>query len=281
MTTPASAADGDSPAAPWGRHALSDNVTLAFRVGVRDLWIRRIEGEVRVAHKDHGSGAGDPATWGRDSPPGEPPAEQDWSRWAPAAAPTEVALRPMLPDRVVVMRPEWPFRLLPGAEARVFVRVPIWVRVELPVGDRSHTLVTLPSVAMSDTWWGDLSVGDLAYWLPTTARRTLSAHLFAPHLAICPLRMRNETQGELHVDKLALQVAHLTLYAGDGGLWADEARVLYQGIEEGSQIEMAGRPPLEAGDAALISPPALNPARGFRARTFDRLRAFPALGGLG
>lgn len=266
---------------PWGRYTLSDRETITVRLGGRDVWIRRRDGEAQVAHTDRGPGAGDLALWGEGAPPAAPPEDVDWSRWAPPGVAEEVEVRPVLPDRAVVLRPEWPFRLLSGSEARVYVRVPLSVRVDLRIEDDWRTLLTVPSVAMSDTWWGDLNAGELGYWLPTTARRSMQPSKFAPHLAVCPLHMRNATDAELEVEKLALRVAHLTLFQAERGIWADEARVLYLGHDEGSQIEMSGQPPAEAGAAIQVAAPKTRAHKGLRARTFHRIRALQSFGGMG
>ena len=271
---------------PWGEHVLPAEGTLALRLGSHDLWFRWREGEIRVSDQDRGAGSGDLATWGFGSPDPEPPPDAEWSRWATPSEEREVSLRPALPDRPVVLEPEWPFRLLPGAEARVFVRVPLWIRMDLVVRDpggeegiRRVRLQESPAVLMSDTWWGELHSGELAYWLPTTARRTMATRLFAPHVAICPLVLRNRANEDLRVEKLALRTNHLSLFVQDRRIWSDESRVLYQGGEEGSQIEMAGRAPPEAEGAKLVSGPRTPIQRGFRARTFDRIKALPGLGG--
>jgi hypothetical protein len=271
---------------PWGDHVLPEKDTLALRLGSHDLWFRWRDGEIRVCDQDRGAGSGDLATWGFGSPDPEPPTDAEWSRWATPGGEREISLRPLLPERPVVLEPEWPFRLLPGAEARVFVRVPLWIRMDLVVrtpGDQENVrrlkLQETPAVLMSDTWWGELHAGELAYWLPTTARRAMAPRLFAPHAAACPLVLRNQADEDLRVEKLALRTSHLSLFVGEGRIWSDESRVLYQGGEEGSQIEMTGRPPSEAEAAELVSGPRTPVQRGFRARTFDRLRALPGLGG--
>lgn len=287
---------------PWGVHRLPDDSTLALRLGARDLWLRRRKSEIQISERDRGRDSGDLGTWGYGSSPREPEPDAEWSRWATPGTEREVALRPILPDRPVVLEPEWPFRLLPGAEARVYVRVPLWIRIELlmddeaasdagmgttdapahrplPAGGRGLKLVDLPAIQMSDTWWGEFYQGELAYWLPTTARRAMSRSLFAPHLAVCPLLMRNRADYDLQVERLALRVEHLSLFVHDGQIWSDESRVLYQGGEEGSQIEMTGRPPEEAPGGVLVTGPRTPLQRGLRARTFDRLRALPGFGG--
>jgi hypothetical protein len=279
----ASAPNASELPPPWGLHTLPESGTVSLRLGSHDLWLRWREGEIRVAEQDRGAGSGDLAGWAAGSPAPEPPEEVEWSRWATPAGEREVLLKPALPDRAVVLEPEWAFRLLPGAAARVFVRVPLWIRIELAVSPesgegRTLLLEEVPAVALSDTWWGDFESGELAYWLPTTARRAMAPRLFAPHVAVCPLSLENRAVSDLRVEKLAFRVAHLSLFAHEGRIWSDESRILYQGLPEGSGIEMDGQPPPEAAEGTFLSGPRSPVQKGFRARTFDRLRALQVWG---
>jgi hypothetical protein len=265
---------------PWGPVELEPNRPVGRRIGPRDIWFLLREGEIRLADRPAEKGAA-------REPPGAPDDPSVWSRWAlPAPAGTgagdlssaRVVLRPAVPDRPLIVQPEVPFALLPGAEARVFVRIPLLIRVETegPTGE-AILLRTIPTLELSDTWWGGFVEGDLCYWLPTTARREATRSLLEPHLVICPLRMVNESGTDLKVEKLSFRVEHLSLFADAPGFWADESRVRYQGEAEGSQIDMSGRPPDEAPGAALVSAPPV-PVRGLRALTFNRLRHFPGFG---
>jgi hypothetical protein len=191
-------------------------------------------------------------------------------------------LRPVFPDRALVIEPERPFRLLPEAKVRVYVRVPLWVRIELPLNEtpnRAALLDEVPLSPLSDTWWGGLSEGELAYWLPTTARRAMRPELWSPHLAACPLLMTNQSPDDLRVEKLAFRVAHLSIFSAEGRFWADESSVTYLGEGEETRVEMAGSSPEEAPGGRLVMSPRAPAERGLRARTFGRLVAFPLLGG--
>lgn len=267
----------DGLSLPWGRHALDAGETLTLEVGPLTLRVRSTADEVWVAH--------DPGDWtrtGRGAARGtpSPPEAGDWARWPVPAEPGGISLSPVFPPRPVVVEPEHSFRLLPRAEARVFVRVPLWARLALPPAD-GRALAEVPAVVLSDTWWGTPTDGELCYWLSTTARREVSADVFAPHLAVCPLRLSNRSDDELPVEKIVLRVAHLSIFGGEGRLWADETRVRYRGVDEGSDVEVAGSRPREAGDAVRVADPREPPpSRGFRARTFSRLKTLPGLGGL-
>lgn len=267
--------------APWGSYDLSSGEPRAVRIGPRDLWLRRRDGEIWLAMGPPPSGP--EALASRDpAPPKVPPEGSEWSRWATPSGEATVSLRPVFPDRALVLEPERPFRLLPRAEARVYVRVPLWVRVELQVkGMPNHTalLDEIPLSPLSDTWWGGLSHGELAYWLPTTARREMRAELWSPHLAACPLLVKNQASDDLRVEKLAFPVAHLSLFVAEGRFWADESAVTYLGEGEGAQVVMAGVSPAEAPKGRLVMGPRTAAHRGMRARTFGRLAAFPRFGG--
>ncbi len=259
-------------AAPWGDHLLPDRgETTRFDIGPLTLWVRRIENEVWVAYHRPTE---EPTPEGT-----ELPSSAEWQRWAFEHHPTALRLLPALPDRVLVVKTEQPFTLLRRASARIFMRVPVWVRVQAVIGDGSAalTMTEIPTEVFSDTWWGDFMEGQIAYWLTTKARREIRDEMFEPNLVVAVLQLRNRSSDDLAVEKLALRVEHLSIYELDGRLWAEETGVDYQGEALGSDIRMDDRAPIEAKGAREITP-ARAQARGFRARTFAKLRALSTFG---
>lgn len=260
---PADRPEGLAP--PWGAHPLGGEEPLSVELGPLRVRVRLREDEVWIAHA-------------ADEVPGA--AEEGWLRWPMAEAPDRVHLAPVLPPRTLVAEPEVPFRLLPDTRARVFVRVPLWVRIRAN-GAEGPILTELPSVVLSDTWWGDLSEGELCYWLGTTARRSVPEDVFAPHLVVCPLQLVNRAHDDLPVERIALRVGHLSVFAQDGRFWSDETRVRYRGVDEGSRVDVSGRPPSEAPGAVKVAGARHGPPpSGFRARSIARLKALPGLAGL-
>jgi hypothetical protein len=235
-------------------------------VGPLTLWLRSEHNEIWVAHHHQSEKGG---------PPDEQPDDAEWSRWALVNRPHRLRLRPVFPDRPLVVKPEHPFTLLRRAEARLYVRIPVWVCLEVvEEGRRKTTVLTeIPTEPLSDTWWGDFLDGELAYWLSTKGRRAVTPDLFHPHLVMATLQLSNLSEDDLAVEKLALRVEHLSIYLKDDQLWAEEVRVHYHGEEEGSEIHMDDEPPVEAEGAVELSA-ARAQARSLRARTFARLRAW-------
>lgn len=256
----------------WGdRPPPAPGETERLVVGPLAIWLSSVGNELWVTH----------AYPDDDDAPEDPPEEAEWSRWALKDVPHRLRVLPVFPDRALVVKPEHPFTLLPRARARVYMRVPPWVRLEVVEEGRGRrTLLTeIPTERLSDTWWGDFRDGELAYWLTTKARRELRPEDFEAWLVVSTLQLENHSEDALRVEKLALRVEHLSIYEKERWLWAEEVRVEYRGEAEGSDIHMDDEPPHEAAGARELTP-ARAQARSFRARTFARLKALSGLGGL-
>lgn len=276
---------------PWGHHPLAEDEERTVDVGPLRLHLRRTKDEIWLAHEAlgrdgeasivaealtrgggrerspssrSGGGIGDE----RESERGED-GEIEWSRWAVPSPSDPIRLMPAFPDRPVVVEPDGPFHLARRARVRVYVRVPLHVRIGTG-GAAEPAFARIPTVTLSDTWFGDFQEGELCYFLPTTARREIGHEHFAPHLAACPLELSNRADEELKVEKLALRVAHLSLFSREGDFWSDQAEVGYRGADLGSDLRMSGKPPAEAPEARLVVPPEVPAETGFRARTFAR-----------
>ncbi|MEX2467027.1 MAG: hypothetical protein WD995_08950 [Gemmatimonadota bacterium] len=249
---------------PWGELDLAPGASTDLTIGTLHLTVKRTPTEI----------------WLR-SERGERTDEDhdDWERWS-VPDDARVHLRPAAPDRLLVVSHEYPFHLPGRRKARVFVRLPVFAQVVL-TSPEIDDVVALdePSLVLSDTWWGNIREGELAYWLTTKARAEVSDELFVPHMAMCPVQLENESGEALPVDKFSVRGLHLSLFRAGPRIWTDEVKVTYLAAEEGSDIRFGKRPPVEQPDAQPISEPRVALRRGLQARTFDRLRSFSVLGG--
>jgi hypothetical protein len=209
--------------------------------------------------------------------PGQEWDDDPWVRWAVQAT-ARIELLPATPDRPLVVSTEHPYHLPPHAESHIFVRIPLFVRVVVVDGGAEIAVADVPASVLSDTWWGTFTEGELAYWLTTKARTELTDDLFLPHYGMCPLRLMNESEEALPIERFAVRVPHLSLFAEGGRTWTDRVTVRYEDSPEGSEIDFAGSAPPEAGAAKLVSAPRSPLERGFHAKTFDKLRTLSNLG---
>lgn len=241
----------------WGEVPLPVGESVRRRFGSLSIELRREPEEVWIRGAHEGA---------------RPPQEEDWERWS-IAPDDRLEVRPALADRPIVVAPERSFFLPPRGKARIYVRVPLFVQVTRIDGRGDATrLEELPSIVLSDTWWGTFTEGELAYSIHTRARRVVTPDIFEPHLAVCPLELANASGHALPVERFAVRVAALTLFRRGDAVWTDEVLVRYEGAQEGSEIHYTGKVPRDAGTVTHIAEPREPAPRGLHARTFGRLR---------
>ena len=247
------------PPEPWGEHALQAGVPLKFTLGELRLQVQAVSNKLMTAARHERAlrpSAGDAAS----------PAPT-WGRFALAEPCRRIALQPALPLRPMIVHPEQSFTLLERAEARIFVRLPLWAGV-MAVGKQNVPVAEYPAFLLSSAWFGMMDEGELCYWIDTSARRQVPADLCRPQHALCPIQLRNASNEKLLVQKLTVQASGLGLYCMDEQLWTDEIRIVYHGTHNKSVISFGGEAPAEAQGARLITPPRVSNRGSFIARTF-------------
>lgn len=244
----------------WRDITLEEGGAHALSLGPLQLHMIRESGELRIATRR----------------PDEDE-ELEWGRWAPAPDfDGRLRLAPAFPDRPVIVKPEEDFWLLQGAQARIFVRVPLWLRLETVEEDPS-VLLTEPTSILSDTWWGTPEEGELGYFLETRARRRIQPDEFLEHVCICPVQLVNASDTDFLVTRFALRPLFLGIYRDGARLWSNATRVRYRGEALDSALDVEQGPPPEAEAPEVARPPERVMGRGFTARTFSRIRS--SLGG--
>lgn len=245
----------------WGDCYLEEEETRSFVCGEILVECRRSDNEVVLASRaaEHD----EPDRPGSDDP-------SRWTRWAVCTGVESVSLVPRLPQLPLLVEPEAAFHVVPGAEARVFLRIPISVSVFVK-DQKEQELTSFPTEVLSQTWFGETDSGELCYSLPSAVRRKPLEGLDESGVQ-APVIIRNESNEILEVTRICLRVEGLAIHRKDGQLWANETVVRFQGGIHSSRIEViAGPPPEAAGGEKLVAARELG-AREMVARTFRSLR---------
>ncbi len=249
------------PRAPWGEYPLPGEEPALWQFGPLTLWCKSLGNEVWIAKTGSKINATNEST---DDP--TLPEDKAWSRWALERPYPYIQMLPVFPDRPVVVKPEVPFHLIRnGGNATIYIRVPLWVRMSVVKDGSRITLLEAPIVTLSDTWFGSYISGERCYWISSGARRDLETDASRPHLAACTIHIRNDSNDDLHVDKICLVVAHLSLFDRKGQLFSDEATIDFKGAQEVGGFSVSGTSPFS--EALLISSPRTPTKPDFSART--------------
>jgi hypothetical protein len=254
----------------WRAVPVQPQATWRMRVGETVLWLYFREDELHVAANREGPETAPPS-------PLEPVAtsegELDWRRWVVGAEVDRVRVLPLMPDRGVVVLPELPVTLPPKAEAEFFVRVPLWLRIQVLRGAEEITICDEPAVVLSNTWFGDPMQGELCYSMRTTARRHVEPDSVAQHRVICPVTVRNDSSEQLPIERICVRVAHLRIFESDGNLWTGRVNAAFRGTDQASRLSYDHKAPSHAPGARLLMAERKPVQEGVLRRTFVNLRS--------
>ena len=254
----------------WGEHEILPGKVYGWSVGDLKLWCRRTSQEIQIARQRL-------ACCQDGTKMKDPPNNISWSRFALRKEHPSIRISPIFPDRPVVVKLESPVKLNQGVQARIYFRVPIWLKIELTTRE-PIVLAEIPSVVLSNTWFGSFVEGELCYWISSSARREIEPDPNRDYLAICAIQLVNKSDVDLLIEKLCLRVANLSLFFDEIQLWSDDTRVIYKGEDATSQIDFIGKPPIETPTAELITSPRNPIKKGLVAKTFASLRDLPGIG---
>lgn len=263
-------ANKKKPVIIWGEHELSPGQVHHWVIGELNIWCKRTDQEIQIAYKRLSAN--------KDRPIIEkPPEDISWLRFALQMERSVLQISPIFPDRPVVVIPEASFTLKQGIQARIYVRVPIWLKIEL-VAREMIPLIEIPTVVLSNTWFGSFLEGELCYWISSGIRREIEPDPDRNYLAICPIELHNRSDFDLSIERLCLRTANLSLFFDGTQLWSDETKVTYKGKEAASQFDFSSDPPVEAATASIIAPPRSPIKRGLVAQAFSSLKDLPGIG---
>lgn len=241
----------------WGQYQIPVEAARYWRIGALELFVVRQEDGWLVQSFEH-----------RPDDDEVPPLEIAREIvWMPENTRADVVhykvpgqsdaltLVPRLADRPVVSRPRMPFNVGPGATVTVFVGTPLWV--ELRAGNEEVLLCELPLMRPAQTWFGASTFeGELCYAGRTRCRTRAEDVPVRPWRAISPLRLENKAKDGWLLDRLALPVPQLPLFAADDGrLWTSSLSTTRNVEGELGDIRIGSSVPNEPGPWTELGKP--------------------------
>jgi hypothetical protein len=262
----------------WEPKSLGGEGWYEARIGPLELWVRRSQEDWYVAHERE-TGRAQPEPPPAPLHPAQGTARVDrltWNRWVAGSEPATVRLVPCMPDRAVVIRPRYPLNVPRGKEVLFFVSVPVWARVLAGEGG-SETLCELPTVVLNNTWFGDPITGELCFSLKTKVLRQIEMVENQPHLAVCPVLIRNQAFADLDFQRICIRVEYLSVYRGQTRLWTNQVEVQFHGEDLNSTIITGRGAPDFERTAEKLGEARLAPERSLLKKSFSFLKSLSGI----
>lgn len=225
---------------PWGTVSCAVGERHTARIGAVEVSLARHEIGWRVATRT--------ATVG-DRAPGDEGAVRHVRSKSIAA----LYLTPALPNLPLLVKPDEPVHVVPGATVSSRLMCPVFIRVAHVPTERNKPLpgaiVDLPSQPMKRTWFGTGSMGESAYQheLHAEGGDAPSSEFVAIELSI-----RNSSSDVLLFERLLARVIYLNVFVQDGCLFGSPIRVRFRGRDQISQVTFGSDGEVEQGGAVFI-----------------------------
>ncbi len=236
----------------WQPQTLKPDLQYLAQLGPLQLWVQKQEDEIYVHCLRGSEDQTDEASALTETQ--EPPAMgAELSRWIVDHKTETLQLRPVLPDRAIVVRTGIKVKVPAGKTALFFVSIPLWLRLQTADSPATQ-LGDYPSVIRSNIWFGDVASGELCYSLISRAHRHVDVQTHPIFKAICPVKIRNLSKECLDIERFCVHVQHLSLYQSQRPLWTNEVTVTFQGRNVESKIDYARQKPSHEQNLKLITP---------------------------
>ena len=261
----------------WGDFSLKENQCARWELGPTTVWLSSQASEWRVAYW---TTKGEyPKTAKVTLSASERSMESaidkndklaNVSRYIFKKSATQLNVKPLLADRAVIVRPETPFFVFPKEEITLYIASPAWIRFE--AGVLKKTLIEIPSLRPSDTWFGPSTLlGELCYSLRTLARLQFEPLTDIAYRIITPVRVRNRADDILELDRFQVLVKYLPIYESNGVLWTPTVTIEREKSGGLAAMQIAKDAPKEATKANLVQQPREKPHSNLIFRAFGGL----------
>lgn len=251
----------------WTPRTVKAGETVEIGLGSLRMWVHKEKHDWHIAHEIE---AGDDERCSVSLSESSFEADRKWTRWILDDRIDQIQVQPQMPDRPLIIRPEMPMCLMPKETVQLFIGIPIWLRTFF--GSKQEQGIEIPSVVLSNSWFGSFTEGELCYAVRTQARLNLDDLQPSACRANFPLEIRNASTEILKFERLCIRPQHLNIYEGATRLWTGKGRVSYRGEENWSRMIYAKHPPEFDAAKALVGQARESIRRGALLRTFDTLK---------
>jgi len=137
-----------------------------------------------------------------------------------------IDILPSYPDKTIVLKFKRTFSILKKQKKQISVIIPIWVKIKIKQKDIATEILTIPVTESFKGWFGDLSDGELCYYI-TPEQENTNNQLYFLKLPISVIN--NSEKNSLIIEKFAIQPKYLSIFENQElSLSSDDINVIFK-----------------------------------------------------
>ena len=196
----------------------------------------------------------------------------EWRRKVVKDTDSLIHLSPLMPERAVVVKPDSALQITAGAEALFYVSIPMWIGVF--TGKSQSALFEVPTISLSNTWFGEPNNGSLCYSIKTSIHSIFSNLSLQSNEVVCPVQIKNTASVDLDFTRLCIQTDYLSIYKIDNELWTNKLHVHFRGIDKDSNIIYENSYPEKNRKYTLVFKSRKKYSKSYSIKSFDTFKFF-------
>ena len=225
----------------WGSFPLAENAFISWHVGDRAIAIQRLSNEYRVWDVQTAvdtrtnptvdvKNADSLLAFTNNNPNLNSLTEVDSQRFLTQHTKLSLNVKPMMPDRAVVIKPKIPISILPKESISLYAHIPLWgafLHVESDENSEK-TIIDIPIARPSDSWFGSSTMeGELCYAIDSDAYTNQHTIEHSLMFAVTQIEIDNQSDSPLLVRRIKVPTTNLCLYQDSSGqLYSDNLVVI-------------------------------------------------------
>lgn len=255
----------------WARpYAISAGETHYHELSHTQVWVSLLDQEWQVRYRRMAEDD-DQDRWLQSVGQQVPDEDLSEQRFVRPDSGNQVTYLPVMSRLAMVIRPYQPLTIPADSECTIYVGTLLWMRIE--VGDKSTRLLELPLADPMMTWVGRNTMeGELCYSAATFARLVLDSVPKRPWRAITPVRIVNDQDEPLLLERFNLPTPMLSLHRNaQGQLWTPGVTVYCESGMNSARLRVDSAVMAAAGECTLVTAAREQPSRGGLIRAYDRM----------
>lgn len=248
----------------WDELKLQDNQAFSWKLAELRLDILKDKNKLHYAVSTSDEEEQSPSWHGFQKAEYDP--DLNWKRCIINEKDYLVRILPSMPTRPIVVRPETPLIVLPGSSARFFVSIPVWY--SFLVG-KDQIAWEIPSLALSNTWFGDPLSGVFCYALRSSAKTEYTLDKLRKNIASCSILVENNSLANFEFNRLCIHTEFLNIYQSRNTLWTNEIKVILEGENQRSSFEIIETAPKFEKNMKLLQTRREEPSKHLTKKMFS------------
>jgi hypothetical protein len=251
----------------WGRYDLKNETTFQFSGGLATVTIKRLSNGWTMS-KTMQPGTSDKLVF--ETCESSQPTENE--EIFQTGRSDILHVLPALPLKPVVLRSNKTIKVSPKQTIKLFLSIPLSVQFYFAQVDGEHLMFEFSLNELSDTWFGETDVGEPAYSLGQRFALFSEDIKLKTFEALCPVKITNNSNHLLELDRLIIRVENLSVYLKSGQLITSMFSIDFKGPVQSSTLSFSTDKGFHGEQPVLIAK-ARNPViKTFLAKSFQFIK---------